>query len=73
MIKSILLDEKRMLPCTAFLNGEYGIKDIYIGVPVILGKEGVEKIVDIKLTEEEKVHFKKSCESIRKLIKNLGI
>jgi malate dehydrogenase len=73
MIKSILLDEKRMLPCTAFLNGEYGIKDIYIGVPVILGKEGVERIVEIKLTKEEKAHFKKSSESVRKLIKNLGI
>jgi malate dehydrogenase len=73
MIKSILLDEKRMLPCTAFLNGEYGIKDIYIGVPVILGKEGVEKIVEIKLAKEEKAQFKKSCESVRKLIKNLGI
>jgi malate dehydrogenase len=73
MIKSILLDEKRMLPCTAFLNGEYGVKDIYIGVPVILGKEGVERIVEIKLTKEEKAQFKKSCESVRKLIKNLGI
>lgn len=73
MIKSILLNEKRMLPCTAFLNGEYGIKDIYIGVPAILGKEGVERIVEIKLTKEEKAQFKKSCESVRKLIKNLGI
>jgi malate dehydrogenase len=73
MIKSILLDEKRMLPCTAFLNGEYGSKDIYLGVPVILGKEGVERIVEIKLTKEEKAQFKKSSESVRKLIKNLGI
>jgi malate dehydrogenase len=73
MVKSILLDEKRMLPCTAFLNGEYGIKDIYVGVPVILGKEGVEKIVEVKLTKEEKSQFKKSCESVRKLVKNLGI
>ena len=73
MIKSILLDEKRMLPCTAFLNGEYGVKDIYVGVPVILGKEGVERIVEIKLTKEEKAQFKKSCESVRKLIKNFGI
>jgi malate dehydrogenase len=73
MVKSILLDEKRMLPCTAYLNGEYGIKDIYVGVPVILGKEGVERIVEVKLTKEEKSQFKKSCASVRKLVKNLGI
>ncbi len=71
MIKSILLDEKRMLPCAAYLNGEYGIKDIYMGVPVVLGKEGVERIVEIKLTKEEKSHFKKSCESVRKLVEKL--
>ena len=73
MIKSILLDEKRMLPCTAFLNGEYGIKDIYIGVPVILGKDGVEKIVEVTLTKEEKAQFRKSCASVKKLIENLKI
>lgn len=73
MIKSILLDEKRMLPCAAYLNGEYGIKDIYMGVPVILGKEGVEKIVEVKLTKEEKAQFRKSCASVRKLLKKLSI
>lgn len=73
MIKSILLDEKRMLPCAAYLNGEYGIKDIYMGVPVILGKDGVEKIVEVKLTKEEKAQFKKSCASVKKLIENLHI
>jgi len=73
MVKSILRDEKRLLPCAAFLNGEYGVKDIYMGVPVILGKEGVEKIVEVKLTKEEKAQFRKSCESVRKLVKNLGI
>jgi malate dehydrogenase len=73
MIKAILLDEKRMLPCTAFLNGEYGTKDIYVGVPVVLGEEGIEKIVELKLTKEEKAQFRKSCESVRKLVKNLGI
>jgi len=73
MVKSILLDEKRLLPCAAFLNGEYGLKDIYMGVPVILGETGVEKIVEVKLTKEERAQFRKSCESVRKLIKNLGI
>lgn len=73
MVKSILLDEKRLLPCAAFLNGEYGLKDIYMGVPIILGETGVEKIVEVKLTKEERAQFRKSCESVRKLIKNLGI
>jgi len=73
MIKSILLDEKRLLPCAAYLNGEYGMKDIYMGVPVILGKEGVERIVEIKLTKEEKAQFRKSCTSVRKLVKKLLI
>ncbi|MFH0932749.1 MAG: malate dehydrogenase [Nitrospirota bacterium] len=73
MVKSILLDEKRMLPCAAYLNGEYGTKDIYMGVPVILGKEGIEKIVEIKLTKEERAQFRKSCSSVRKLIKKLSI
>ncbi|PIV40758.1 MAG: malate dehydrogenase [Nitrospirae bacterium CG_4_10_14_3_um_filter_44_29] len=71
MVKSILLDEKRMFPCAAYLNGEYGMKDIYLGVPVILGREGVEKVVEVKLTKEEKAQFKKSCASVRKLIKKL--
>jgi malate dehydrogenase len=73
MIRAILLDEKRLLPCAAYLNGEYGLKDIYMGVPVILGKEGVERIVEVKLTKEEKAQFRKSCTSVRKLIKKLSI
>jgi malate dehydrogenase len=73
MIKSVLLDERRMLPCAAFLNGEYGLKDVYMGVPAILGKEGVEKIVEVKLTKEEKTQFRQSCTSVKKLIKKLSI
>lgn len=73
MIKSILFDEKRMLPCAAYLNGEYGMKDIYVGVPVILGSEGVEKVVEIKLTKDEKTQFRESCASVKKLLKKLSI
>jgi malate dehydrogenase len=71
MVKSILLDEKRILPCAAFLNGEYGVKDIYMGVPVILGETGVEKIVEVKLTKEERAQFRKSSISVRKLVEKL--
>ncbi len=73
MVKSIINDEKRLLPCAAYLNGEYGVKDLYIGVPVILGKDGVEKVVEIKLTKEEKAQLKESCGSVRKLIRKLAI
>lgn len=73
MVKAILFDEKRMLPCAVYLNGEYGIKDIYVGVPVILGKEGVEKIIEVKLTGEERAQFEESCASVKKLIKQLSI
>jgi malate dehydrogenase len=73
MIKSILHDEKRLLPCAAFLNGEYRVKDIYMGVPAILGKEGVERIVELKLTREERAQFRRSCLSVRKLVKKLSI
>lgn len=73
MIKSILFDEKRMLPCAAYLNGEYGMKDIYLGVPVILGREGVERVVEIKLTKEERAQLKESCATIKRMVKKLSI
>lgn len=73
MIKSILFDEKRMLPCAAYLNGEYGMKDIYLGVPVILGREGVERVVEIKLTKEERSQLKESCSAIKRMVKKLSI
>ncbi len=68
MVKAILLDEKRMLPCAAYLNGEYGITDLFVGVPVILGKNGVERIIELPLTQEEKEHFEKSAQSVRTLV-----
>lgn len=73
MVKAIINDEKRLLPCAAYLNGEYGIKDLYVGVPVILGKEGVERVVELKLVREEKALFKESCASVKKLVKKLAI
>jgi malate dehydrogenase len=73
MVKSILFDEKRLVPCAAYLNGEYGMKDIYLGVPVVLGREGVEKVVEIKLTKEERAQLKESCSTVKKLVKKLLI
>lgn len=73
MVKAILLDEKRILPCSAYLNGEYGAKDVYNGVPAILGSGGVEKIIELKLNKEETDDFHKSVNSVRAVIDELKI
>ncbi len=65
MVQAILQDQKRILPCTVYLEGEYGYQDIYIGVPCQLGGKGVEKIVEISLTDKEKQDFQKSAQSIQ--------
>jgi len=65
MVKSVLLDEKRLMPCAAYLGGEYGVDGIYIGVPVILGRNGVEKIVELKLTDDETAQFRKSVHAVK--------
>ncbi len=67
MAESYLKDLKKQLPCAAYLNGEYGAKNLYAGVPVIIGSKGVEKVVELKLSEEEKINFKKSIESVQEL------
>ena len=59
MAESYLKNLKKQLPCAAYLNGEYGVKDIYAGVPVIIGSGGVEKIIEIEFSEEEKINFEK--------------
>ena len=68
MIESILFDKNEVLPCTAYLQGQYGASDVYAGVPVVLGQNGVERIVEFKLTEKEKTLFEKSVTSVRELI-----
>jgi malate dehydrogenase len=67
MTESYLKDKKRVLPCAAYLNGEYGVKGLYVGVPVIIGKKGVEKILEIKLTASEKKQFNNSVKSVKNL------
>tara|TARA_B100002019_G_scaffold291636_1_gene312397 strand:- start:333 stop:1289 length:957 start_codon:yes stop_codon:yes gene_type:complete len=67
MAESYLKDLKKQLPCAAFLNGEYDTKDLYAGVPVIIGSNGVEKIVELDLSSEEKENFKKSINSVQEL------
>ena len=67
MAEAYLNDKKKLLPCAANLNGEYKVSKIYAGVPVIIGKNGVEKIEEIELDEKEKKEFLNSIEAVRKL------
>jgi malate dehydrogenase len=67
MAESYLLDKKRLLPCAAWLTGQYGLKDLYVGVPVVIGAKGVEKIVDIKLNADEQAMLDKSVSAVKTL------
>jgi len=71
MAESYLKDKKRVLPCAAYLKGQYGVKGMYVGVPVVIGAKGVEKIIEIKLDAVEKVGFKKSVKAVQGLIKTI--
>lgn len=73
MVCAILGDKKKILPCSAFLEGEYGIQGLFMGVPVKLGAAGVEKIIEIQLTPEERTALDKSAASVRPLVESLGI
>jgi len=66
MVQAIACDQKKMFPCSALLEGEYGLSDLCIGVPAILGKDGLEKIVEIELTDAEKAKIKESAEGVKK-------
>jgi malate dehydrogenase len=68
MAESYLLDKKRVLPCAAWLTGQYGVKDLYVGVPAVIGAGGVEKIVEIELNPAEKAMFDKSVGAVKTLI-----
>ena len=67
MAESFLKDQKKQLPCAAYINGQYGVNEIYAGVPVIIGKNGVEKIIELELSKEEEGNFKKSIKAVQEL------
>ncbi len=69
MLESYLYDQKKILPCSAFLNGEYGVKGLFVGVPVIIGKKGIEKIIELDLSNQSKKEFQKSVEAVEQLVK----
>jgi malate dehydrogenase len=68
-----LLDKKMIMPCTVYLQGEYGIKDLYIGVPVKLGAKGLEEIIEVELSDSEQTALKKSAAAVEELVKVMGI
>jgi malate dehydrogenase len=71
MCESIVRDKKRILPCAAYLDGEYGMKDLFLGVPVRLGRKGMEGIIEVELTDEERAALEQSAEAVRSTIKAL--
>jgi malate dehydrogenase len=73
MVDSILLDKKMILPCAVYLQGEYGIKDLFVGVPVKLGAKGMEQVIEIELTSEERSLLQKSAEAVKELVQVMGI
>jgi malate dehydrogenase len=68
MVHAVMLDEKRVLPCTAYLEGEYGIDGLYMGVPVKIGADGIEEIVELELTEEEQAALQESADAVREVV-----
>src|ERR1700720_512622 len=73
MVEAILKDKKKILPCAAYLQGEYGISGLYVGVPVKLGARGIEQIIEIKLTPEEKAALDKSAAAVKELVAVIGV
>ena len=73
MVEAILKDKRKILPCAAFLQGEYGIRDLYVGVPVKLGHGGMEQIIEIKLAEDERAALNKSAAAVKELVDKLKI
>jgi malate dehydrogenase len=73
MVEAILKDKKKILPCAAYLNGEYGMKGLFVGVPVKLGAKGIEQIIEIKLTPQEKTELDRSASAVKELVAVIGV
>jgi malate dehydrogenase len=73
MVEAILKDKKKILPCAAYLEGEYGINGLFVGVPVKLGARGIEQVIEIKLSAEELAALQKSADSVKELVGIVGV
>jgi malate dehydrogenase len=72
MVEAIVRDKKRLLPCAAYCDKEYGVGGYYVGVPVVLGTGGVERIIELKLTDTEKAGFQKSVDAVKGLVSTMA-
>jgi malate dehydrogenase len=72
MVEAIVRDKKRLIPCAAYCDKEYGVGGYYVGVPVILGAKGVEKIIEMELTDDERSNFQKSIEAVKSLVQTMN-
>ena len=72
MVEAVITDRKHLAPCAAYLRGEYGIEDLFIGVPALLGKNGVEKIIELALTDDERKQLLASADAVRKGVEELN-
>ena len=72
MVEAIVRDKKRLIPCAAYCDNEYGVGGYYVGVPVILGAQGVERIIELELTAEEQAHFQKSVDAVKSLVQTMN-
>jgi malate dehydrogenase len=73
MVEAIIRDKRKILPCSAYLNGEYGIHGLFVGVPVKLGVKGIDQIIEIELTAEEKVALDKSAAAVKELVTVINV
>jgi malate dehydrogenase len=72
MVEAVIMDRKHLAPCAAYVRGEYGINDLFIGVPVILGKNGIERIVELELQDDERAQLQASAAAVRKGVEELN-
>ena len=72
MVEAVIRDKKRLIPCAAYCDKEYGVGGFYVGVPVILGSNGVEKIIELNLTAQEKADMQKSIDAVKELVGAMG-
>jgi len=73
MAESYLLDQKRVMPCAVYLTGQYGVKDYFLGVPAVIGAGGIERVIEVTLSDEEKAQLNKSLEAVKGLVKDTGL
>jgi malate dehydrogenase len=72
MVEAIVRDKRRLIPCAAYCDKEYGVGGYYVGVPVILGASGVERVIELKLTADEQAAFKKSVDAVKELVAKMA-